>query len=47
VSKFDDQASVHEEDDVEPGWPWSFILLVVAGAVYLLFRFVELFVKLL
>lgn len=47
MSKFGDQPSVHEEDDVEPGWPWSFIILVVAGAVYLLFRFVELFVKLL
>ena len=29
-------------DDEDPGWPWSFILLVVAGALYLLFRFVEL-----
>jgi hypothetical protein len=32
------------EDD--PGWPWSFILLVVAGALYLIFRFVELGIKL-
>jgi len=30
----------------EPGWPWSFILLVVAGGLYLVFRFVELAVKL-
>jgi len=28
-------------DDVEPGWPWSFILLVVAGAAYLVFRLVD------
>jgi hypothetical protein len=31
----------HPSDEVEPGWPWSFILLVVAGAAYLVFRFVE------
>lgn len=30
------------EDDEDPGWPWSFILLVVAGALYLIFRFGEL-----
>ena len=47
VSDLGDQPSVHEEDEVEPGWPWSFILLVVAGGLYLAFRFVELFVKLL
>lgn len=46
MNDFGDQPSVHEEDEVEPGWPWSFIVLVVAGAVYLVFRFVELFVKL-
>lgn len=28
-------------DEVEPGWPWSFILLVVAGAAYLVFRLVD------
>lgn len=32
-----------EEDD--PGWPWSFLLLVAAGAAYLIFRFVELGIK--
>ena len=37
----------HREDEPDPGWPWSFILLVVAGAIYLIFRFVELGVKLL
>jgi hypothetical protein len=31
--------------EADPGWPWSFILLVVAGALYLVFRFVELIVK--
>jgi len=35
------------EQQPEPGWPWSFILLVVAGALYLVFRFVELGIKLL
>ena len=36
-----------DASDVEdPGWPWSFILLVVAGALYLIFRFVEIFIKL-
>ena len=46
-----DRAGEHapdaEADDVDPGWPWSFILLVVAGAIYLIFRFVELGIKLL
>lgn len=31
----------HPSDEVEPGWPWSFILLVVAGAAYLIFRLAE------
>lgn len=41
-------AAGHEEavDDDDPGWPWSFILLVVAGALYLIFRFVELGISL-
>jgi hypothetical protein len=39
-----DTANVDEED---PGWPWSFILLVVAGALYLIFRFADLIIKLL
>ncbi|GMQ99054.1 MAG: hypothetical protein BMS9Abin17_1601 [Acidimicrobiia bacterium] len=32
-------------DDIDPPWPWSFILLVVAGAIYLIFRFVEVGIK--
>ncbi len=35
-----------EEEDVDPGWPWSFLLLVAAGALYLIIRFVELAAKL-
>ena len=31
----------------DEGWPWSFILLVVAGALYLIFRFVQLGIELL
>lgn len=31
-----------DEDEIDPGWPWSFLLLVAAGAIYLVFRFVEL-----
>lgn len=27
-----------EPVDEDPGWPWSFVLLVVAGGLYLLFR---------
>ena len=46
-----DRAGEHgrdtEAEDDDPGWPWSFILLVVAGAIYLIFRFVEIFIKLL
>jgi hypothetical protein len=38
------QANVDDED---PGWPWSFILLVVAGALYLIFRFAEVIINLL
>ena len=34
-------------DGQDEGWPWSFILLVVAGALYLIFRFVQLGVELL
>lgn len=29
------------DEDVDPGWPWSFLLLVAAGALYLILRFVE------
>ena len=31
----------------DEGWPWSFVLLVVAGALYLIFRFVQLGIELL
>jgi hypothetical protein len=47
VNESGDQPAVSDDDHVEPGWPWSFILLVAAGGIYLLFRFVELFAKLL
>jgi hypothetical protein len=30
------------EDDVDPGWPWSFLLLVAAGGIYLVLRFVQM-----
>lgn len=42
-----DELEADENEDVEPNWPWSFILLVVAGALYLILRFVELAIKLL
>lgn len=32
-----------EDDEVDPGWPWSFLLLVAAGALYLVLRFAQLF----
>ena len=34
------------EEEIDPGWPWSFLLLVAAGALYLIFRFVELGIEL-
>ncbi|HSJ71598.1 MAG TPA: hypothetical protein VLA29_08150 [Acidimicrobiia bacterium] len=34
------------DGDVDPGWPWSFLLLVAAGALYLIFRFIELGIEL-
>ena len=43
----DDLGNADEAEDVDPGWPWTFILLVVAGAIYLIFRFVEIGIKLL
>jgi hypothetical protein len=48
----DDQSTVdgpptaNVEDGEDPGWPWSFILLVVAGALYLIFRFAEVIINL-
>lgn len=32
-----------EDDEVDPGWPWSFLLLVAAGGIYLIMRFVQMF----
>jgi hypothetical protein len=34
------------DGDSDPGWPWSFLLLVAAGALYLIFRFIELGIEL-
>lgn len=31
------------EEEIDPGWPWSFLILVGAGALYLVLRFVQLF----
>jgi hypothetical protein len=31
------------QEDEDPGWPWSFLLLVAAGALYLILRFVQMF----
>ena len=42
----DGPSTANVEDDEDPGWPWSFILLVVAGAIYLVFRFAELAINL-
>ncbi|MDJ0791212.1 MAG: hypothetical protein QNJ71_04890 [Acidimicrobiia bacterium] len=35
-------SSPESDEDVDPGWPWSFLLLVFAGGAYLIFRFVEI-----
>jgi hypothetical protein len=37
------EGSSEDEDEVDPGWPWSFLLLVAAGALYLILRFVAMF----
>lgn len=43
-----DQREHRSDEDVEdPGWPWSFLLLVAAGGIYLILRFVQLAAKLL
>jgi hypothetical protein len=48
TSEETDVSSGAEADtDDDPGWPWSFILLVVAGAIYLIFRFAELAINIL
>ncbi len=41
-----DRGDAPSDDDIDPGWPWSFLLLVAAGALYLIFRFVELGIEL-
>lgn len=38
----DGKAGDDEEEEEDPGWPWSFLLLVFAGALYLIFRFYEM-----
>ena len=38
--------TANSADDEDPGWPWSFILLVVAGALYLIFRLADLIINL-
>ena len=40
-------ASSQDEEAEDPGWPWSFILLIVAGGLYLVLRFVQLAMDLL
>ncbi len=37
-----DRADLDGEEEEDPGWPWSFLLLVFAGALYLIFRFYEM-----
>ena len=32
-----------EDEEIDPGWPWSFLLLVAAGGLYLILRFVQMF----
>lgn len=34
---------VSDDDQVDPGWPWSFLLLVAAGGLYLILRIVQMF----
>jgi hypothetical protein len=31
-----------EDEDVDPGWPWSFLLLVGAGGLYLIVRIIQM-----
>lgn len=30
------------DDADDPGWPWSFVLLVAAGGIYLILRLVQM-----
>lgn len=32
-----------EDEDFDPGWPWTFLLLVAAGGLYLVLRAVQMF----
>ncbi len=43
----DSSSGAAADDDVDAGWPWSFLLLVAAGAIYLIVRFVEIAIDLL
>lgn len=38
----DQHGSAADDEEADPGWPWSFLLLVVAGALYLILRFFQL-----
>lgn len=31
-----------EDEEDDPGWPWSFLLLVAAGGLYLILRVVQM-----
>jgi hypothetical protein len=35
-------SSTETDDDVDPGWPWSFLLLVAAGGIYLILRVAQM-----
>ncbi len=35
--------TISEDDEADPGWPWSFLLLVAAGGLYLILRVVQMF----
>ncbi|MDK1018318.1 MAG: hypothetical protein QGD89_02815 [Actinomycetota bacterium] len=36
-----DRRSEEGREEPDPGWPWSFLLLVGAGALYLILRVVD------
>lgn len=38
----DSDSSTDEADESDPGWPWSFLLLVAAGGIYLILRVVQM-----
>jgi hypothetical protein len=35
-------SSAAEDEEADPGWPWSFLLLVAAGGLYLILRVVQM-----